>query len=134
MKKLILTTALFFCGCLMTAAQSYLVKGVVYDSDGEPIPGITVYVQETRDGALTDLDGFFTIRCQIKMHLRFCGVGYAVQVLEITSTNINKLIEVTMREDDDAVIITPSNCDYAYVSSQKSSAILLDKKKRILSC
>ena len=42
-------------------AHADVIKGVVKDAAGVPIPGAAVMVQGTTQGVSTDLDGNFTI-------------------------------------------------------------------------
>ena len=44
-----LTLLLFFCGVILTYAQT-VVSGTVIGGDGQPIPGATVLVQGTNNG------------------------------------------------------------------------------------
>lgn len=122
MKKFILTTALLFCVCLISAAQSVLVKGVVSDKEGY-LPGITVMIRGTQDGTLTDLDGFFTIRCNIGDILVFSGIGYEVQTLKVSSKVATTLVKIVMKETS-YESLTPSSCDFAYVDSPKHYAFI----------
>lgn len=125
MKKFILIAVLLYCGCFIAIAQPRIVKGVVSDEYGT-IPGITVVVKGTSNGSVTDLDGSFSIVCTPKDELVFSGVGYKTEIVSVGSL---KIINVTLKFSDDAVIITPSNCYYAYVASQKLSAVLFENKK-----
>jgi len=43
-------------------AQEGMVKGVVYDVDGSPMPGVSVVVPGTSSGVVTDMDGKFSIK------------------------------------------------------------------------
>ena len=43
------------------AQQKVTVKGVVTDINGEKLPGATVVVEGTPRGAITDIDGTYTI-------------------------------------------------------------------------
>lgn len=44
-------------GSLAMAAE---IKGTVKDENGEPLPGVNVYIKDTYDGTTTDLDGRFS--------------------------------------------------------------------------
>ncbi|MRT94142.1 carboxypeptidase-like regulatory domain-containing protein, partial [Ancylomarina sp. 16SWW S1-10-2] len=55
---------LIFCILLTTqfiSAQN-LISGQVYDKKGNPIPGANIYIENTYDGASSDIDGFFSFR------------------------------------------------------------------------
>ena len=39
-----------------------LVKGVVTDAQGDPLPGVSVYVTSIKKGCLTDINGAYTLQ------------------------------------------------------------------------
>ena len=43
--------------------QNATVKGVVKDATGEPLIGVSVVVKGTTNGAVTDVNGNFSIAC-----------------------------------------------------------------------
>ena len=55
-----LTLLFVLFGLTLTIAQTN-VGGTVLGTDGQPIPGATVIVQETGDGVISDFDGQFSI-------------------------------------------------------------------------
>lgn len=60
MKRLLLVL-LSLSLCMQAFAQQHVIKGVVRDSQGEPIPGVFVQVKGTSNAVSTDLDGTYTI-------------------------------------------------------------------------
>ncbi|MDE6048361.1 MAG: carboxypeptidase-like regulatory domain-containing protein, partial [Paramuribaculum sp.] len=44
-----------------SAPQSGVCTGTVYDEDGEPLPGASVFVEGSKNGASTNIDGKFSI-------------------------------------------------------------------------
>ncbi len=64
-------------------AQEVAITGVVTDaSDGSSIPGVTVVIKNTTIGAVTDIDGKYSLKVKTNDVLVFSYVGYATQ--EIT--------------------------------------------------
>ncbi|KGN81932.1 collagen-binding protein [Porphyromonas sp. COT-290 OH860] len=64
---------------LMQQAES-VCQGVVKDAKGEPLIGVTVLVKGTNIGAVTDLDGQFSIpKVQLGSQLEFSSIGYVTQ-------------------------------------------------------
>ena len=64
-------------GLLLSAsafAQSITVKGNVKDETGEPVLGATVRVVGQKNGAVTDLDGNFSIAADAKSELEISYV------------------------------------------------------------
>lgn len=78
--------------------QAQQLRGRVYDQAGEPIIGANIIWKDTGMGAVTDLDGYFTIALhpvQDQLIVRY--VGYKNDT--VTVTNTNTLLEVYMKED-----------------------------------
>ena len=82
------------------------VKGtVISGSDNEPLIGASVMVMGTRNGAVTDLDGNFTISAKNGQTLEVSYLGFITQKVKVTGSVIN----VTLLEDkqslDEVVVV-----------------------------
>ena len=74
---------------------NHKVTGRVVDSAGEPLIGATIMVEGTKEGAVTDIDGNFTINTTSKAKLVISYVGYTTQTILVgDKTTIN----VTLKE------------------------------------
>lgn len=71
------------------------IKGVVVDQSGAPIPGVTIIVQGTTQGTVSDVDGNYSLEVPSGSVLVFSFIGYEQQVIEIGSQSE---INVTMLE------------------------------------
>ena len=60
MKSFLLSIFLGFAS-IYGYSQNFEVTGNVVDSNGTPLPGVTIVVKNTMNGASTDFDGNFTI-------------------------------------------------------------------------
>jgi len=82
------------------------VTGTVVDSSGQPLPGVTITVQGTTIGTVTDLDGRYTINAPDGGVLVFSFIGFERQAIEVGGKSI---INVTLNEDtaslDEVVVI-----------------------------
>ena len=58
-------------------AQQGTVTGQVVDERGESVIGATVLVKGSTDGAITDLDGNFSIKGKVGSTLTITYVGYS---------------------------------------------------------
>ena len=88
MKKPLLLLFLFCLVPLGISAQS-IIKGVVKDVAGDPIIGATVRVVGTQVGAVTDLDGNFSVQASTQSTLQISYVGYESQTVKVAGrTNI----------------------------------------------
>ena len=82
-----------------TVQSKKTVKGRVTDSSGNPLPGVSVVIQDTQKGIATDANGNFAIALadNEKNALVFSFIGMKTQVVKIT--NFDKEIKVVLRED-----------------------------------
>ena len=78
--------------------QKVTVKGVVTDINGEKLPGATVVVEGTPKGAITDIDGTYTIDVNKNEKLTFSYLGMASQTIDVGE---KKVINVTLKEKED---------------------------------
>ena len=77
-------------------AQADVVKGKVVDQSGEPIIGATVKVEGQDKGALTDLDGNFSISGVKSGKLVITYIGYKTATVNVTA---GTPVTVTIEED-----------------------------------
>ena len=95
-KKTFLLLLLFFNLLLSQAepvniAQTSL-QGKITDKNGEPLIGVSIYFPELKTGAVTNIDGFYTINQlpKRKMLLQISSVGYKMIVETIDLNLITK--------------------------------------------
>ena len=74
---------------------NHKVTGRVVDSAGEPLIGATIMVEGTKEGAVTDIDGNFTINTTSKAKLVISYVGYTTQIILVGDKTT---IDVTLKE------------------------------------
>ena len=78
-------------------ATANTIKGVVKDTHGEPLIGVSVLVKGTGKGAVTNIDGEYTVVADgANPTLVFSYVGY--QTEEVAVGN-RRVIDVTMKDD-----------------------------------
>lgn len=86
------------CGLTLATTvfgQQVVVKGHVKDATGEPIIGATVRAAGQQGGAVTDIDGNFTLNVPAGTTLSISYIGYE----DATATASNGLV-ITMREQN----------------------------------
>ena len=71
LRTALVLSMLFIVGCI----QAQTVKGTVTDSSGEPIIGATVLEKGTKNAAVTDFDGNYTIKMSGSNPLVFSYIG-----------------------------------------------------------
>ena len=78
-------------------ATTNTVKGVVKDTHGEPLIGVSVLVKGTGKGAVTNIDGEYTIQTDAaNPTLVFSYVGYQTQEVAVGN---RRVVDVTMQDD-----------------------------------
>lgn len=90
-----------------TGKISGIIKGIVLDISGNPLPGVTIQVVGTTTGTATDLDGEYSINVSDgNKKLHFTYIGFLDQNVTIGNQTV---INVVMREAsqilDDVVIV-----------------------------
>lgn len=102
---LILITLL---GITTAAAQQREIKGEVVDEVGEPIIGVSVSVEKTSIGTVTDIDGKFTLNIPKDVkQLVFSFIGYEIEKIDVS--NFMKVKLQPKAETLEAVVVTGMN-------------------------
>ncbi|MEQ6118100.1 TonB-dependent receptor [Reichenbachiella sp. MALMAid0571] len=122
----------------LTQPTSSLI-GKVRDSQGEPIPGITVVLKETRQGAITDGQGKFSIP-DIKAAtytIEVSGVSFEKQVFTLTFKEGDKLTRsIILKENTtemDEVVVTAESEGRALKLSAKSVQVIETREVKLQS-
>lgn len=97
---------LFLITAVTLSAQTREIKGTVVSENKEPLPGVSVQVESTSTGTVTNIDGQYTISAKKGDKLVFSFIGMTTQTIPVDSrTTLN----VTLKEEafalDEAVVI-----------------------------
>ena len=92
---------------LSLPAQDAGVKGTVYDVDGTPMSGVSVVVEGTSEGAITDNDGRFSLRASAGSALQFWFLGYETLSVQVTDSGQPLEIHMQLAADvlDDVIVV-----------------------------
>ena len=104
MKNLFTVLCLFVLFAASASAQKS-IRGTVSSSDGEPLIGVSVLIQGTATGTITDFDGSYELTVEEGVNLIFSYTGFSTQTVEIGTSNE---YDVTLSEgvDLDEVVVT----------------------------
>lgn len=86
--------------CAPALAQQMKITGKVTDTGGEPLIGVSVRVDKSGNGTVTDLDGKYSIEAPAKSVLMFSYIGYENAKETVDG---RKVIDVTMKERQDVL-------------------------------
>lgn len=86
--------------------RQFVVKGIVTDSNNDPLPGVTVFEQNTKTGTTSDMNGKFTLSLDKPGRLLFSLLGFQNYEVNVTSASD---LKVVMKEDrqllDEIVVV-----------------------------
>jgi hypothetical protein len=96
-------TILSFFIVLLSSAQTAMIKGIVRNTMGESVPGVTIIQKDNiANGAITDKTGYFQMQipAELKIVLTFKAIGSKTfeQIFELKSGEV-KEIEITFDAD-----------------------------------
>lgn len=105
--KPICLTLLFLLSCTAgIVAQSMTIKGTVTDEKGGTLIGVSILVEGTTTGTITDLDGTYELKANKGASLLFSYTGYAMQTIVVGD---NSAINVVLQPDVallDEIVVT----------------------------
>lgn len=82
-RKLTLLTLVMLLSFQYIFAQTREITGVVRDNNNEPLVGVTVVIEGTTTGTVTDVNGRYSIQAETGDQLRFSFVGMEPQVFTV---------------------------------------------------
>ena len=86
--------------------QFLKIHGIVTDEDKFPLPGVTIVVEGTPRGVITDTDGSYTIEATKKDKLIFSFIGMETQVVAIDNrTQIDVVLASKTEELKDVTVV-----------------------------
>ena len=99
--KKILTTILLLFAVLAVAAQTAeTVTGTVRNEQGETLIGAYVQVLETKEKAVPDVNGHFTIKAMLGQTLQASYIGMLTQRVKVGSRPLNIVLKDDSRQVD----------------------------------
>lgn len=105
-RKLMLCLMVVLCSFTISAQDRKTINGVVKDSAGLPLPGVTVLEVGTRNGISTNATGEYKITVDSKAVLQFSLVGFLAKQMPVA--NLSQ-INITLNDDTqslDEVVVT----------------------------
>lgn len=88
------------------SAQGQKISGKVTDDQGEELPGVTVQIKGTTNGAITGIDGAFAIEATPDQLLVFSYIGFITQeVLAANRTTIDISLSSDLQQLDEVVVV-----------------------------
>ena len=108
----------FLLLCSLSTFAQKTIHGTVVDKANQPIPGVTVFIESSTKGTITDLDGNFSLTTEQKLPiiLNINLLGFKTEEIHVYEANVP--IHITLTEDinflDEVVVV-------GYGTAKKSS-------------
>ena len=96
MRRVLFSSALLLVSSL-TFAQSK-VSGTVKDANGEPLIGVSIQEVGTQNGAVTDINGNYSLNVKPGAKLKISYIGFTPQTVKAGSNN-----QIVLQEDNTAL-------------------------------
>ena len=107
--------AVFSAGAYAQAVR-ITVSGVVTDTEGEPLPGVSVMIPGTTTGVSTGIDGDYSITVDIGSVLRFSSIGFESRDIKVDKARYDIVLEEEAMMMDQVVVT-----GYSQVELRKST-------------
>ncbi len=103
--------ALFILSMALSAgigyAQERAITGTITSEDGEPLPGVNIVIKGSTEGALTDVNGAYSIKVtEPKTVLVFSFVGYKSLEIAVGTQSVIDIVLSAEMTDDRIVRVT----------------------------
>ncbi len=102
---------------LQANPEKSLIKGVITDPSGQPLPGATVTIEGTTRGVITDVDGSFSIDAKPGEKLVFSFIGMETTIVGVTGQKqLNIQFQEKKSELDEVTVV-------AFAKQKKESVL-----------
>ena len=130
-RLLFLLTLCFFAVTTAFAQQRVVTGQVISDTDGEPLPGVSIVEQGTTNGVVTDIDGNFSLKINQGASLTVSYVGYISQTFKTGNTS---KFNIRLQEDkkllEDVVVVGYGTMKKSDLAGSVASVSTKDVMKR----
>ncbi|MFN3852570.1 MAG: SusC/RagA family TonB-linked outer membrane protein [Spirosomataceae bacterium] len=97
---------LIFVFAVFTNAIAQSIKGKISDEKGQPLPGVSVLVKGTNTGAVSDVDGSYSVAADKNATLVFTFIGYASKEEAVSGrSTINVSLEPDTKALNEVVVV-----------------------------
>jgi iron complex outermembrane receptor protein len=105
--KIIAALVLIFSAGESLAQGSGTLRGTVIEKkSGLPVIGATVYLEEIKKGAATDIDGNYSVKVSPQTKLVYSFIGYQSQTIAVGQQPIiNVALQTEVKGLDEVVVI-----------------------------
>lgn len=106
-RKLVLMLGYLFIVSMNVFAQNNTVSGIVKDSNGEPLLGVSVTVKQGKatTGTVTDINGRYQVKASEDATIEFSFIGYKTVTMQADQKVINVILKDDNQLLDEVVVV-----------------------------
>jgi len=123
MRRFYFLILVFILAATSTFAQQFTIKGTIRDTDGFPVPFVSVYIKNTTKGTSANVDGIYSLKADTgSITLVYRAIGFKPAERNIRVAG-NQTTDVTLGSESltlDGVTITSGGEDPAYAIMKKA--------------
>lgn len=101
----LMVSLLFLFGLNLVPAQEMEITGKVTDTEGEPLPGVTVVKKGTTTGTITDIDGNYSVEASRGDVLVYSFVGMGKREVRVADQRILNVELISTMQDLEEVTV-----------------------------
>ena len=106
LRRILIALLMVFAIGQAQAQNGKSLSGTVTDPNGQPLPGVTVIVEGTTNGTITDLDGKYTINAPQGATLIFTYIGFENATVQVgAGSTYNVAMQENSKELEEVVIV-----------------------------
>lgn len=107
--KTFLLSVFFFCFALASVAQEKVVKGLIRDTKGNPLPGVTILIKGSKSGygVVSDMHGNYRIKAKVGDVLLYSYIGLTPKQYKVLQkdASMDIVMEELTNKLDDVVVM-----------------------------
>lgn len=107
--------------------QNNIVKGTITDNSGESLIGVSIMIQGTTKGTVTDLDGNFELEAKKGAILEISYIGYLTQKVTVNKPSLKIILKDDTQQLDEVVVV-----GYGTTSKRKTTSAISTVKSEDL--
>ncbi|MBL4561415.1 MAG: TonB-dependent receptor plug domain-containing protein, partial [Labilibaculum sp.] len=115
-----LVMVIFLCFSVQAFSQKH-AEGYVVDDTGVPLPGVSVFIEGTTVGTVSDINGKFIIQAKDRDVIHFSFIGFKDQKIEYTDQVLNIIMSPDVFGLEEVVAIGYGSVKKADVTSAIAS-------------